>query len=340
MALCGYRTGFITDQTRPSWDQEKGRPIAWSAWYPAAETGSIVRPPDNLFDTGAVSLNAPMLGTGKHPVVLLSHGTGGTGESLGWLARSLASENYIVIAANHHGNTSLEPYQAEGFLCWWERAIDLSALLSTLATESAFAGRLDLTCVSAVGFSLGGYTVLALAGARSAVQNFDLWRRQNAIKRAGPREFPDLADHVARLLKTSGAFRQSWDRQSDDFSDARITSIVALAPAPPVRAFTTQSVAQIDRPVTLITGGADQEAPTRHCAGWLSSQNSRFTHHDLGEHVGHYTFLDMPSDRSLIGTEDIFTDHNSINRREIHRLAARTVLRAVKSAQGSTGKSS
>lgn len=56
--------------------------------------------------------------TSCFPVVLLSHGTGGTAASLGWLAHGLAAAGYVVLGVDHHGNTASEPYRAEGFLSW------------------------------------------------------------------------------------------------------------------------------------------------------------------------------------------------------------------------------
>ena len=49
-----------------------------------------------------------------------------------WLGRRLAQRGFIALAVNHHGNTGLEVYRAEGFLCLWERARDLSALLDVM----------------------------------------------------------------------------------------------------------------------------------------------------------------------------------------------------------------
>ncbi len=329
MASCGYRTGTITDTTRPNWHSTGPRPISWSAWYPARDTGQREAPTRRFFDMGNVVLNADLADPWKLPVVVLSHGTGGTVEGLGWLARALATEGYVVLGANHHGNTGAEPYLPEGFLCWWERAKDLSVLLTSLTSSGKFAGRLDLEQISAVGFSLGAYTVLALAGAQSSLTEFETWRNENGITAGGPKEFPDLADHIPTLAKDSVAFRNSWNRHSENFTDERIKSVVAIAPPPPIRAFTAQSLAQITRPVTILTGGADLEAPAQHCADWLVQQNPAFRRYDLGRDVGHYTFLDFPADSSLVGKVDIFTDPETVDRAKIHRQAAARVVQAL-----------
>lgn len=329
MAICGYRTGVIWDVSRSNWQNNGHRPIAWSAWYPAEDVEKAEPPSGQFFELGNVIWEATLAPKERFPVILLSHGTGGTAESLGWLARAVASEGYVVLGANHHGNTGLEPYRAEGFLCWWERATDLSILLSEIGAKGYFANRLDFDQVSAVGFSLGGYTVMALAGARTSWDAFDTWRRANEITTGGPKEFPDALDSIPKLMETSDAFRVSWARHGNDFSDARIKLVVAIAPPPPVRSFVALSIADLKPPVVILTGGADDEAPSEHCADWLVSQNRSFRCHCLGGHVGHYTFLDFPSDKSLIGREDIFSDHESVDRIDVHKQAAKIVIQSL-----------
>lgn len=330
MAMCGYRTGLIRDPSRPNWQNTSERPIAWSAWYPTEDAGCSERPTGQLFELGDVIGDAPLTPEMKSPVVMLSHGTGGTAESIGWLARALACEGYVVLGVNHHGNTGLEPYLPEGFLCWWERATDLSVLLTSAGTMGFFANRLDFDQVSAVGFSLGGHTVMALSGAQTSLKEFDAWRSANNINEDGPKEFPTVADSISSLVATSRAFRQSWARHGEDFTDNRIRSIVTIAPAPPIRSFTSHSVSQLQVPVTILTGGADQEAPSKHCADWLVAENGSFRHHDLGSDVGHYTFLAYPSDKSLVGKVDIFSDNKTVDRMKVHGQAIKIVLQALR----------
>ncbi|MEL7117333.1 MAG: dienelactone hydrolase, partial [Pseudomonadota bacterium] len=279
MTLCGYTRGLIRDPHRLDWDGQAERPIAWTAWFPTNTKTHAPQP--GFFDLGAVELDAPIQ-PGRYPVVLLSHGTGGTAESLGWLAGAIAREGYVVIGANHHGNTGLEPYRAEGFLCWWERTRDLSTLL-TLLSEGPFKDALDLSSVTAIGFSLGGPTVLAALGARYEMARFDAWRESQPNMPLGPVEFPDLGDHVANLFQTSQPFQASWATHGEDLTDPRIKKAIAIAAAPPVRAFTLESVRAIDRPVTLITGEADREAPTDQCSAWLTALNPSFRHVSMGQ---------------------------------------------------------
>lgn len=326
MHSIGYWTGMTEDPKRSNWQNTGPRPIAWSAWYPATGEATQALPPDPYFDPGGIRPGAALADGGPYPVVLLSHGTGGTAESLGWLARALAAQGYAVIGANHHGNTGIEPYRPEGFLCWWERAADLSVLPTEMERDSFLTGHLDMSRVSALGFSLGAYAVLALAGAITSHKQFQHWMMENRITAEGPREFPDAARHIPDLMRSSFAFRRSWTSEGRTLTDHRIRSVAAIAPPPPVRAFTQRSLAGISLPVTLITSGGDAEAPAEICAGWLAQHNPCFHRCSLGEKVGHYTFLDYPADKSQVRSNPVFLDDPSVSRTAVHKAAIEAVL--------------
>lgn len=323
----GYRSSILMDPHRNNWDGTSQRPLAWSAWYPTSSPVSTTRPAKTqLFDLGQIVVDGELAGGHAVPVVLLSHGTGGSPESMGWLAHRLAQEGRIVIGAHHHGNTGREAYRAEGFLCGWERALDLSTLLSMLSDEGPFAGRLDLSRVDAVGFSIGGYTVLALAGALTSMERYFQWAQEAGGQARGPREFPGVVTQLPDLLEISEPFRRSWARQGDNFHDTRVRTVTAIAPPPPVRAFDERSLAAISIPVTLITGEADQEAPSHVCANWLEATNPAFHRISVGEDVGHYTFLGRPARDVPEDLKFIFADNPGVDRETIHETTAQAVL--------------
>ncbi|MEO1796938.1 MAG: dienelactone hydrolase [Pseudomonadota bacterium] len=328
MGRVGYRIGKLEDEGRRDWADSAPRPLRWSAWYPCAP-GSEAAEVAGLFATGPVARDAALIESDRpFPVVLMSHGTGGSPESLGWLACALARAGHVVIGAHHHGNTGSEPYRGEGFLCWWERAADLSALLDALDAAGPFAGRLDTERTRALGFSLGCHSVLSLLGARSDMARFDAWLERNPEFGDGPREFPNLGTQVGALMDRSPAFRASWARQGESFFDLRIVASVAIAAAPPVRAFTPESLAGIARPVTLLTGEADQEAPTSEGAVWLCEMNPGFRHVSLGADAGHYSFLGKPAGPVPDEAGFIFDDPPTLDRGALHARTAELVLDA------------
>ena len=328
MTTPGYQTGSFNDPARTDWDGDAARPIAWSAWYPAAPGGAEAMELPGLFAQGPVARDAPLV-PGLHPVILLSHGTGGAPEGQGWLAGRLAALGFIVLGPHHHGNTGGEPYRAEGFLCWWERATDLSLLLSELSLRGPFAGQLDLSRTHAVGFSLGAYAALALAGAISDMDRFEQWTIDAGRQGIGPPEFPDAADALPHLLDSSAPFRAAWDRQGQSFHDPRIRSVIAMAAPPPVRAFVPESVSAITLPVTLIAGGGDTEAPSAQCTDWLGRLNQGFRCHDLGPDIGHYTFLGEPAGEVPEPLAFLFADAPGVSRRAVHGQIFEIVLNAL-----------
>lgn len=320
-ATCGYRTGQHYDSTRANWSNDGPRPLIWSAWYPTyPETRAApVRGQAGLFDLGKVGVEAPFAASGAVPVVLLSHGTGGTAESLGWLAGALAHQGWVVLGANHHGNTGLEPYRAEGFLCWWERAKDLSVLLRELQRNGPFAGRLDLKRVVAVGFSLGAHTALCLAGARCDVARFERWAKDQGSDGRGPREFPHAPAALPHLLHTSQAFKRSWQAQSDLYRDPLVGAVYGLAPPPPVQGFDLRNLAALSLPVRLVASEGDREAPFQIGAKWLQEQNPQFELRLFGKDVGHYAYLGLPADPRQKDQLELFVDPPCFDRQAFHR---------------------
>ncbi|KTQ97527.1 hypothetical protein NS365_18350 [Aureimonas ureilytica] len=331
----GFREGCVFDRGRRNWSNDGPRPIQWSAWYPtvseAVEQTISVPKTSPFFIMGSVALDAELYSLGRRlPVVLLSHGTGGTASSLGWMAEALARIGHVVIGVNHHGNTASEPYRAEGFLCWWERPRDLSVALDLLATDGVFADRLDTDRVTCVGFSLGGYTALSILGAITEMHRFGEWAAKSRFE-GGPREFPDLADRIAPLLRNSAVFASSWELQSESYLDRRVAAAVALAPAPTVRAFAPNSLVGISVPVTLMAGEADLEAPMDACARWLHERLPNSQLHSLGRDVGHYTLLSIGTENGRDLEPDICIDAPGIDRQEVHRQAIEIALKAVRS---------
>ncbi len=86
---------------------------------------------------------------------------GGNGGQFGQLAARLVQAGFVVVLPNHPGSTS-GPARAAEAMWIWERPQDISAVLDALP---GFA-MVDTARIGTLGFSAGGYSVLALAGAR------------------------------------------------------------------------------------------------------------------------------------------------------------------------------
>lgn len=118
-------------------------------------------------------------GEGARPVIIFSHGFHGCATQSRFLEAALAEHGYLVFAPNHRdarcGGAAgrwLDPPE-ESFqrpMAWSaetyaDRAGDIRRLIDALKQDPAWRGRIDWSRLALAGHSLGGYTVLGLAGA-------------------------------------------------------------------------------------------------------------------------------------------------------------------------------
>jgi predicted dienelactone hydrolase len=253
---------------------------------------------------------------------MLSHGTGGTAQSVAWLATALAMRGYIVAAVNHPGNTALAPYTVQGFTLWWLRAKDLTTALDNILTDDEFGPRIDPQRIGAAGFSLGGYTVIELAGGITSRRLLDEFCVEPANRTSckPPPEFADLFAKAKALSETDTAFAEALRGESASYRDPRIRAGFAIAPAigPAV---TPTSLAAITIPVAIVAGAADSIVPIDANAEYYAS---RIPHAELTIFPGgidHYTFLDecTPAGRDVIAP--LCTDRPGVDRGQVHDTA-------------------
>ncbi|WP_174710289.1 alpha/beta hydrolase family protein [Thalassospira marina] len=197
----------------------RSRPMEASIWYPAgthiyfAPAGrSMLWEPVTAYIGAAVK-------PGKHPLVLLSHGSGGNMVTMSWLASQLALKGAIVLGVNHPGTTSGDS-SPRRTVYLGQRAADISATLDQVLANPEFASFIDPDNISVVGFSLGGTTVLNLAG-----MQFDRQKMRDYCGRFG-----DKTQDCAFFRKGGVDF----DHLPDDFAakspDHRIKRFVAIEP--------------------------------------------------------------------------------------------------------------
>ncbi|MGW3386457.1 alpha/beta hydrolase family protein [Streptomyces cinereoruber] len=187
------------------------------------------------------------------PLVVVSHGTGGSGGDMEWLVQPLLGAGFRVVALDHHGNNHVDGYEPEGFLHVWERPRDVSFVLDALARER------PLGPVGAAGFSLGGYTAAALAGARVVPEV--LWAvLTGEVPLPEIPEFPDVLEALLAKYPVDETSRRALDAAGADLSDPRVRAVFQVAPG--VGGLVSpESLAAVRVPVDIRWGGADTIAP-------------------------------------------------------------------------------
>lgn len=267
-------------------------------WYPAPD-GTAVRadtigPPDApLFAAGEVADGAPLVAApATLPLVVLSHGTGGSAMQMAWLATRLAADGSVAAAVDHPGNSFASGYTTQGFALWWLRATDLSRAIDAVLADARFGPRVDRRRIAAAGFSLGGATVIVAAGGRVDMQRLLKWCGASTTDLCtGPPEFPDLAKRIGVLAASDAGFRSALAQDGASYRDPRIRAVFAMAPAMGP-AFVPQSLATVATPVAIVAGFGDRNIGVEDNAMVLARALPAATLHVFARPASHYTFLD------------------------------------------------
>ncbi|EIZ81170.1 dienelactone hydrolase [Novosphingobium sp. Rr 2-17] len=237
-------------------------------WYPASGTPSYQRL--GLYAQDVVP-NASVPAE-RHPLVVISHGTGGDFAGHVDTAVALARAGFIVAALTHPGDNwrdNSRATQIEG------RPAALSAVITYMIRTWPGRAAIDPDRIGAFGFSAGGLTVLAAIGGRP-----DLSRLAGHCA-----QHPDFFD--CALLKAQPRSEAApWPR----LRDARIKVAVIAAPALGF-AFDRAGLSQVRVPVQLWRADDDHILPAPFYADAVrAALPTRPEFHSVPG-AGHFDFL-------------------------------------------------
>ena len=111
-----------------------------------------------------VSPDCPLTGPPKG-LIVFSHGSGGTYLGHADSAIALAEAGFIVATINHPGDTAGDTGQRLRLTSLTRRPVDIGRLIDHLLDASPYREVIDPARIGFFGFSRGGFTGLALAGA-------------------------------------------------------------------------------------------------------------------------------------------------------------------------------
>lgn len=305
----------------------RGAPLKASVWYPTQ--GRTYRAPvgDNAVFIGAPAYMGAPYPAGKLPLVLISHGSGGTIDSLSWLANGLTAQGFVVAGVNHPGSTSGDSSPRRS-VRHWERAQDVRALLDGLLAEPDLGPHIDTSRIAVLGFSLGGVTAMTLAGARP---DRDAFARYCGVPAEGKKDC---------LFFSKGGVRfEDLPKEpfEQDLRDPRISRVVAVDPAL-AKVYTAGSLKGISVPVEVISLGdpvweAVDVGPT---GGNFAALIPHFVHETIVP-ADHYSFLALckagaPELLKAEGDDPICADPVGADRAEVHRQVIERVGRFLSGA--------
>jgi predicted dienelactone hydrolase len=308
---------------RRNWRGAEHQELDVVVWYPAAENAverpQVIGPADApLFLAGSAAEHAAVApALDQWPIILLSHGTGGSAMQMAWLGTALARAGYIAAAVNHPGNNGTGPYTAEGFVLWWERATDLSDVLDGMLADEEFGPKIDKERVGAAGFSIGGYTVLALGGAQTDISVIiDLCKKHPETPTCHVPEMKEMGtpeQMLQAVRKTSG---ESLARSNESYRDPRVRAVFAIAPGAGMT-LTPESLHAMRIPVHIVVGSADPIATPADNANYIRA-HIRGAGETVLPNVVHYTFLNTcgPAGKQQLGV--FCEDPAGVDRDAVH----------------------
>lgn len=264
---------------------------AFGVWYPTEETPRQIRL--GPFDAEYAKDAAP---DGKMlPLVVMSHGNSGYYRNHHLTAAHLAENGFVVIAPQHIHFDDLKTH-IHG------RVNDIKRARAALQNDEGFAPILDADNISAVGYSLGGASVLAAAGVSVNWESFLLHCARNHGK--DENACNDFSFWLRWMLWAKHAFLPNPKIQFWDFSQNPVAFRKIALVAPVGQMMDAESLAKLSAEVLIlqIDGDTILRAPF-HSEHLRDNLPPRTTEYELIRGGYHYGFVPRFSQR--IPDEDL-----------------------------------
>jgi predicted dienelactone hydrolase len=248
-------------------------------WYPTSTTGT---PQALELFSQTVALDAPVVGDDL-PLVVISHGNGGSYAGHFDTALALAKAGFVVAALTHSGDNWRDQ----------SRAIDVAArpralgeLITYMLDRWPGHGALDPRRVGAFGFSSGGFTVLTAAGGVP-----DL-RRVGQHCAEHPAFYDCSLINGHKQAAVSLLAPQSW------VADRRIRALVVAAPALGFT-FGHEGLSRLTIPVQLWRAAEDHVLPQPFYADAVAKDLPTPPDYRIVAAADHFDFL-APCSAALV----------------------------------------
>jgi predicted dienelactone hydrolase len=279
-----------------------GKSLSVAVWFPSR--GNPVSVSLGPFQQTVIP-DGVITGTGL-PLVLISHGTGGSSASHYDTALALADEGFVVAALTHTGDNYMDQSYAGNRKDLTDRPRQIGVLLSYMLTNWTKHDRLDAGRIGLFGFSLGGFTTLVEIG---GTPDLSRMRELCAIHPTAP-ECLFVKQRNGNQLSPE-TFTPAWPHE-------RVKAAVIAAPAVSYL-FGPGSLKAVRIPIQLWRASNDDQAPDAWNTALIRQELPRPPEEHVVTHAGHYAFLPPCSEQLAQQAPQICTDNPSFDRARFHR---------------------
>ncbi|AEF56143.1 hypothetical protein Mar181_3116 [Marinomonas posidonica IVIA-Po-181] len=313
LSCCGYAAASSVGFDQTILYGNSDRPLKVSVWYPSKDVFPTEKIAENpvFFGTKVVRIGTPL--AGKFPLVVISHGYRGNWRNQNWLATKLAQDGYVVAALDHPGTTSFD-HASNQAAKWWARPRDMSRLLDWLLMVTDLKRFIDPTNITAIGHSLGGWTVMNLAGA------------EVDIEQLASECLPSPNSRVCGLRAELGLLDDK-PLGIPSLRDERIRRVVSMDLGL-ARSFSKHSLQTLAVPALILAAGVDiGDLPQAQESGFLAkyiAENKR--RYIVYPDAAHFSFMPLckPGAIEIIEQEEpgdgiVCQDGDHRQRAELHR---------------------
>lgn len=320
-AIADPNVGFDRFDVRAD---HRSAPIASAIWSPVGRPTYAVPVGESIVFEGTQAYIGAALPDAEMPLIVISHGSGSSIDGTAWLASGLAERGALVLVMNHPGTTSGDS-SPRRTVRLSERAADLSAALDHLLADPYFADRINTDQITALGFSLGGSTVLGIGGLRLDPATYSTYCETSG----------DAAQDCLFLSRGGVDFDSLPSEFSADMADDRFTRIVAVDPGFTYAAM-PDSAAEVDVPVLLLTLGdtfpwfaVDVRTEGSGLVDLLPQ-----IEHKIIPNAHHYSFLPICTENAAqllieMGEDPICDDPDGWDRATVHAASIEAIARFI-----------
>jgi predicted dienelactone hydrolase len=251
---------------------------------------------------------------GAKPLVVISHGHGGSDLGHHDLAVYLASHGFIVATLEHPKDNFHDTSGVGTAAVLDGRPIQVKAAINELLNDPRWKTLINPDQIGVAGFSAGGYAALAVVG---AVPRFDLFvgycQRHPKDPDCGMLEKLESQGTATAALAALQASVDRWGKPDTPGVKA------AFVMAPLSLVFDKASLSRVNRPVLLYYGQDDRvllpEENVLHVAPLIKTLAGV----EMIPKAGHYVFLSPCSPQLTRDAPDICKDPPGVDRVAVHR---------------------